>query len=257
MRWLSLNLSLSCGAGVLLCTSAVWAQTDSAPSPTSEGTHSPAAGSRAAGTVAAPLPSPSQRPLSAERASIRSEPPVESNPLPPSSESPAATAEFPASASTSPAHGSDSEPDDQGPGTPTFGGLGYGAVGVMAGSVTGASAHLERALGADGVPGGLGWQLGGGGKALLWGLVIGGKGFFLAYPETSTARGSSLLRGGGGGFDLGYAVVNRSDRIVCPFVGIGGIGFDLSVANISDEAMLLGSEEIEPNEDATFSGGFW
>ena len=127
----------------------------------------------------------------------------------------------------------------------------------MAGSVTGASSHLERALGADGVPGGLGWQLGGGGKALLWGLVIGGKGFFLAYPETSTARGSSLLRGGGGGFDLGYAVVNRSDRIVCPFVGIGGIGFDLSVANISDEAMLLGSEEIEPNEDATFSGGFW
>ncbi len=160
-----------------------------------------------------------------------------------------------AALATPPASGQPTTTEE--PGVPTFGGMGYGAAGVMVGPITGASAHLERALGDDGALGGLGWQLGGGGKALLWGLVIGGKGFFLAYPETATARGSASLRGGGGGFDLGYAVVHRADLIVVPFVGIGGIGFDLSVANITDEPLSFGSEEIAGGEDGDFSGGFW
>ena len=165
--------------------------------------------------------------------------------------------ESPADSGESPAPAAQSEPEEDVAGTPTFGGFSYGAAGVVLGRVTGASPHLQRALGDDGAPGNVGWQLGGGGKMLLWGLVIGGKGFYLTYPETSTSDGSANLRGGGGGLDFGFAAINRSDRIVCPFVGIGGIGLGLSVTNISDQALDFGSERIAAGEEATFGGGFW
>lgn len=100
---------------------------------------------------------------------------------------------------------------------------------------------------------------GGGGGALLGSRVwLGGKGFGLFAPEQSSDRGGSRLNGGGGGFELGYAVMNARDWLVVPFFGVGSFGYNLRVKNRTGAALpLYPGEEVPVAQDREIEAGFW
>lgn len=68
------------------------------------------------------------------------------------------------------------------------------------------------------------------------GLVIGASGemlFFGSFDAVTTDddRGTYTLSGGGGGLDLGYAVVNDDATIVWPYLSVGYYGYSLDFEN--------------------------
>lgn len=141
--------------------------------------------------------------------------------------------------------------------TPRWGGFGQMHQGTLVGSF-GMVSGLDgpEALGPDGEVGGFGLTFGGGGRALLFGrLLIGGKGFGILMPDTYTERGVASAGGGGGGLDVGWAFVNDGRYLMYPIIGVGGLGFDVDVANDSATDITIGDVVIAPGRRAHFSTG--
>lgn len=132
-------------------------------------------------------------------------------------------------------------------GEPYFGGFGHASVGPILGNFRSVADDLARpgSLGPGYRAGALGLELGGGGRALLGGrLLFGGKGYVMLVPTHGTGRGTARLVAGGGGLDLGYAVVNRDHWLFYPYLGAGGIGFHLDVHNKSAAPILVGVDPL-------------
>jgi len=143
------------------------------------------------------------------------------------------------------------------PQKPVWGGLGYTAIGVGAIPVTGVGAPLQAVLGDNGAVGATSWRYGGGGKMLLWGVILGGKGYGIEYNEGSGPGGTARISGGGGGFQLGFAVHHTTEALVYPFLGFSGGGFDLDLENDTDATVTFGNHEIVEGGTATFETGYW
>ena len=146
-------------------------------------------------------------------------------------------------------------------GDPAWGGFGYFSPGVFLGVVESVEQTLESesVLGPPAGIGVAGWTIGGGG----WGLMaehflLGGRGFGMFYPNASTNRGSATVTGGGGSFDIGYAVINQDQWLLFPFLGAGGADFTVQITNDSSNPMSLGAaDEIPVAESRSFDFGFW
>ena len=99
---------------------------------------------------------------------------------------------------------------------------------------------------------------GGGGGGLWHRLWLGGKGFGMAVAMASSDRADTSLSGGGGGFELGYAVVATEDWLVVPFFGLGGFGYTLTVKNSSAAPLALyAGESVPVNGQREYSAGFF
>ncbi len=135
---------------------------------------------------------------------------------------------------------------------PQWGGIGYMTQGFVLGDVSG----LGDSLGVDHPPG-LGLVLGGGGLALLGGrVVLGGTGYALSGLDGEGEVASARFGGGGGGFNIGYAVVNSGRMLLFPFVGAVGHGGHVLVENGSDPA-IVGGFDLLGGERKGFEGGGW
>jgi hypothetical protein len=89
-------------------------------------------------------------------------------------------------------------------------------------------------------------------------LMVGGKGFGIWLPSVSAERGSASIHGGGGGFDLAYAVVSDPEWLAFPFVGAGGLGLTLTIENESLETINFGqNEDIPAGQSRSYHGGFY
>jgi hypothetical protein len=139
---------------------------------------------------------------------------------------------------------------------PVAGGLGYFSPGVMAGRVGGTGGLSgPKALGAGGELPGFSYQLGGGGRALIGDVLIGGKGFGYDFGQASTARGQVRMSGGGGGLDVGYAISRQAGHLVYAYLGIGGMRFDMELTNHSDRPIDLDGVQVLPGEQTTLRAG--
>jgi hypothetical protein len=109
--------------------------------------------------------------------------------------------------------------------------------------------------GYDAAPTGL--VFGGGGGGLYRRLWVGGKGFGLAVDTVNTSHGTTSLSGGGGGFELGYAVIASEEWLVVPFVGGGGFGYSLKVQNTNTRPLSFASgDPIPVDGQAKYTAGF-
>jgi hypothetical protein len=142
---------------------------------------------------------------------------------------------------------------------PSFGGLGYAWGGLTMGKYGGMDDTLEAptALGPGYGTSTGALMYGGGGGALIYGLLwIGGGGFGLSIPTSETAAGRSKLGGGGGGFDVGFAVVNRSNWLVIPRIGLGGMGLSMRVENFTSKDIKIGNEIVPASSSQRLETGF-
>ena len=140
-----------------------------------------------------------------------------------------------------------------------LGGWGHFSPGFFAGQVLNLGAQLEKPelLGPGAAPGSMAWSLGGGGKIYVAGVLLGGKGYTYVVPETSTDRGGAAVTGGGGGFDIGYAILRQRHVLLYPFIGIGGAGVDLEISNHSKQELQFGEgDPIAPGEKQRYTAGF-
>jgi hypothetical protein len=144
---------------------------------------------------------------------------------------------------------------------PAWGGLGYGSVGMMAGSFGALEETLSRndLLGPGYGPAPAGVTFGGGGGALVGGrLWLGGGGYGAKIATTPTSKAKTDLHGGGGGLELGYAVLNADKWLLIPYVGFGGFGYELTITNLTNRTFrLFGTEQVGPGQTANFESGFW
>lgn len=100
----------------------------------------------------------------------------------------------------------------------------------------------------------------GGGGGTLFGrrFWLGGKGYGIILPTESSDRGRAHVRGGGGGFDVGVAVINRPHALVIPYLGVGGFGVSVDVRNRTQTPMAVGAGSVlAPGEERTYDTGFW
>lgn len=162
---------------------------------------------------------------------------------------PAARADEPAPAGPPPAAPS---------GTPRLGGLGWAFVGGWFGLLRGLEGALQApdALGPDTSITATSLQFGGGGGLLvahrLW---IGGKGFGVLHRLTGEARGRGSLRAGGGGFEVGAALVNDGRSLVIPFLGVGGLGYNLDLEAPAGGSLARGGAPLVASGEATLKAG--
>lgn len=154
--------------------------------------------------------------------------------------------------------------DDEGEvqtGTPDWGGFGFFSPGVFMGAVESVEQALESesVLGPPAGIGVAGWTIGGGGWSLMAErFLLGGHGFGMFYPSASTNRGTAVVTGGGGSFDVGYAILNQDQWLLFPFLGAGGMDFTVEITNESSNPMSLGAaDEIPVAESRSFNFGFW
>lgn len=139
---------------------------------------------------------------------------------------------------------------------PELGGLGYFSPGVMLGRVGGTAGLSDpRALGAGAELPGSSLQLGGGGRALLGDLLLGGKGFGYDFGQASTGRGQVSLSGGGGGLDVGYALSRQDRHLVYTYLGVGGMGFSMEITNRGQRPIELDGVNILPGQSTTLTAG--
>lgn len=141
-----------------------------------------------------------------------------------------------------------------------WGGFGYATVGAHGGSWADLQSDLqsETAMGSFFEINPLSLQLGGGGRAFLFdGLMVGGKGFgwFLGGEERDGATVG--LSGGGGGFDLGYAVYNLDHLLVYPLAGLSAFGVTVDVQNDREADFVFGRDgAVAPGQAGSFGSGF-
>ena len=141
---------------------------------------------------------------------------------------------------------------------PKHGGLGYAAVGIVAGPIGDVQDALVQTLGPGARSPEFGYAVGGGGRMLLFHrIVIGGKGFGLFPPEVGAPNGTAQVSGGGGGLELGFAAVNRPKLLFFPYFGAGGFGLGLELHNTSQQDIQLGdAAPLQPGEERDYAGGF-
>lgn len=140
--------------------------------------------------------------------------------------------------------------------TPYLGGFGYALNGMTFSSVVGLGGPLEHALGDGAAPGLLEWQFGGGGKVLAWNFLIGGKGYGTLRPEAHTPIGAVAYGGGGGGLELGYAVVNRQRWLLYPYIGVGGYSLGMRVHNHTELDLQIGDADVAGGESVAFDSSY-
>lgn len=140
-----------------------------------------------------------------------------------------------------------------------WGGIGYTAVGTIVGHPGSLGNELVTTLGPGAKPGGFFPTFGGGGWMLIGDrFLVGGRGFGVWLPDVSAERGSATIHGGGGGFDLAYAVVSEPDWLAFPFVGVGACGLDLTIQNDALQPIAFGTnEDILPGQSRSYRGGFY
>lgn len=107
-----------------------------------------------------------------------------------------------------------------------------------------------------------GVTLNAGGGVLLGGwLMIGASGEQVTFPKVRSINGPGNpqdeydLSGGGGGLDLGYAIVNEEATLVVPFAQIGYYGYSLKYQNNQDVAIPFFEGPLTaPGASTTFTG---
>lgn len=139
---------------------------------------------------------------------------------------------------------------------PWLGGYGYAFLGAEVANIGDLDGLATTdGIGADAEAPAVSYTFGGGGRVMYADFLLGGKGFGLFETAIDGAAGTATRIGGGGGFDLGYAVINRSDWLVAPFVGVGGMGLDVEVSNTSADAIRVGDRSLAAGESTTLRGG--
>jgi hypothetical protein len=141
-----------------------------------------------------------------------------------------------------------------------WGGLGYGFFGGFAGGYNVEDELAQTgSLGSDFALGTIGMQFGGGGEALINGtVVIAGKGLGWAIPSESPQGARVLVSGGGGGFDLGWAVLNKDYNLLFPFMGLGGYAMDVEITNeLARQNIQFGDGAVAPDQTKSFSASFF
>ena len=135
-----------------------------------------------------------------------------------------------------------------------WGGMGYASAGYSAAPFPGVKNSLSESALLTGDTPSRGWNLGGGGFALLGSrFVLAGHGYALVFPRISEASHAFRYLGGGGHFSLGYAVYNQSQWLVYPAVGIGGMQLDMTIENQSEAALAFGEKIIPAQINAAFT----
>lgn len=100
-----------------------------------------------------------------------------------------------------------------------------------------------------------GTAAGGGGHALLTNrLLIGGKGYGSITSITGSENDVEVsVTSGGGGFNLGYSLINNNKWLVYPFIGYGGGGYTLSIENHAKQGLKLGDETLAESTNAEYT----
>lgn len=145
-------------------------------------------------------------------------------------------------------------------GNPEVGGFGFFSPGLFFADFGLLAKDLARSdsLGVNSAPSPLGLSIGGGGRALYGRWIVGGKGFGVFSSTGVNATGESFIAGGGGGFDVGFTLLNEDYWLIYPFFGLGGVGFNMEVKNTSAAPIRFGtSETINPGQTGTFNTGFF
>ena len=87
--------------------------------------------------------------------------------------------------------------------------------------------------------------------------MLGGKGMGWFVPASSPDTAEVQVQGGGGGFSIGYAALNRDYFLLYPYVGASGYGIDVAVTNTSGRDMTIGDHALPAGESQTYRSGFW
>ncbi len=150
-----------------------------------------------------------------------------------------------------------------------FGGVGVGATANDNGafsdrlkSYTPVRAGGENFLYQTGDFSSTGFTLNAGGGLLLGnGLVIGASGERVSYPTISAINGPGsprdeyTLSGGGGGIDIGYAVINDEATLLFPYIQGGYYGYALDYTNNQTEPIpFFEGEPVPAGATATYTG---
>jgi len=133
----------------------------------------------------------------------------------------------------------------------TRGGFGWFGPYVAAVNFDGLNAAFANA-GITGKLESMHWMLGGGGYALVDGVVIGGSG----WGGTQTVASDSLrarVEIGGGAFELGYSVLSMKHLRVAPVLGIGGGGYTIELQKLTPAVGSFGDLLKNPGRTATVS----
>ncbi|MBW2529793.1 MAG: hypothetical protein JRI23_36790 [Deltaproteobacteria bacterium] len=148
---------------------------------------------------------------------------------------------------------------DEGPDF-VWGGLGYAMAGAMVGEPGSLGDELVATLGPGANPGEFFPMLGGGGWMLIGDrFMLGGKGFGIWLPSVEGELGSATISGGGGGFEIGYALLSEPEWLAFPFLGAGGVGLGLTIDNATTDTTLqfATNDEIPGGGSRTYEGGFF
>jgi len=101
----------------------------------------------------------------------------------------------------------------------------------------------------------------GGGFLLNERYLVGGSGEMVRYPETEsivppgTPRDRYILSGGGGGLDLGYALVNDGQTLLFPYLQGGYYGYTLEYHNNQTDSLpFFEGNPVAPGGVGTYTG---
>lgn len=100
-----------------------------------------------------------------------------------------------------------------------------------------------------------GISLGGTGMAIVNSeLLIGGNGFAALYGDVHTNRGSASMSAAAGLFNLGYALHNKDNWLLYPYVGVGYSSTTLELSNSSNTAYAFSaSHSLKPGEEQKYT----
>lgn len=100
-----------------------------------------------------------------------------------------------------------------------------------------------------------------GGVLLSESFILGASGQMISFPTVKsitafgTQRDEYNLTGGGGGLDIGYALVNDDATLVYPFLQAGYYGYALDYTNNqSDSIPFFEGKPVAPGATASYSG---
>lgn len=101
----------------------------------------------------------------------------------------------------------------------------------------------------------------GGGVLLDERYLLGGSGEMVSYPEMESImppgspRDRYILSGGGGGIDVGYAVVNDGQTLVFPYLQGGYYGYTLEYHNNQTDSLpFFEGNPVAPSGIGTYTG---
>ena len=125
------------------------------------------------------------------------------------------------------------------------GGFGHFQAGMNLGYFPSLTKYLGKpeVLGDSYAPQNGGIQLGGGGYGIVGKLLLGGSGYFSGFNPVKTDSASVTLSCGTGLFNIGYLMKSSDRWLLFPFVGIGGSGITLKLANQTDSGGIYFDSE--------------